>query len=117
MDFGNYGQANLRDVPGYRAGWYHMTSPPTVIDDLVVVGSAIDDNQRTAMPAGVVRAFDARTGGLRWSWDPIPNVTTPVATGNNADPVRSSGAANDMVHHVCGSAARSHLHSNRQRQP
>ena len=40
MDFGDYGQVNLRDVPGYRAGWYHMTSPPTVIDDLVVVGSA-----------------------------------------------------------------------------
>src|SRR5712692_8541174 len=66
LDFGDYGQVNLRDVPGYRAGWYHMTSPPTVIDDLVVVGSAIDDNQRAAMPAGVVRAFDARSGALRW---------------------------------------------------
>jgi quinoprotein glucose dehydrogenase len=93
MDFGDYGQVNLRDVPGYRAGWYHMTSPPTVIDDLVVVGSAIDDNQRTAMPAGVVRAFDARTGGLRWSWDPIPN-TVAATTDKGKDPVRSSGAAN-----------------------
>jgi quinoprotein glucose dehydrogenase len=92
MDFGDYGQVNLRDVPGYRAGWYHMTSPPTVIDDLVVVGSAIDDNQRTAMPAGVVRAFDARTGGLRWSWDPIPN--SVAATVKGKDPVRSSGSAN-----------------------
>jgi quinoprotein glucose dehydrogenase len=93
MDFGDYGQVNLRDVPGYRAEWYHMTSPPTVIDDLVVVGSAIDDNQRTAMPAGVVRAFDARTGGLRWSWDPIPN-SVAATTGKGKDPVRSSGAAN-----------------------
>jgi quinoprotein glucose dehydrogenase len=48
-----------------------MTSPPTVIDDLVVVGSAINDNNRVDMPSGVVRAFDARTGALRWSWDPI----------------------------------------------
>jgi quinoprotein glucose dehydrogenase len=71
LDFGDLGQVNLRDVPGYRAGWYHMTSPPTVIEDLVVVGSAIDDNQRAVMPAGVVRAFDARSGALRWSWDPI----------------------------------------------
>ena len=23
-------------------------------------------------PPGVVRAFDARTGALRWSWDPLP---------------------------------------------
>ena len=61
LDFGEYGQVNLRSVPGYRAGWYHMTSPPTVIDDLVVIGSAIDDNQRAAMPDGVVRAFDARS--------------------------------------------------------
>ncbi|HMG02878.1 MAG TPA: pyrroloquinoline quinone-dependent dehydrogenase [Edaphobacter sp.] len=93
MDFGDYGQVTLRDVPGYRAGWYHMTSPPAVIDGLVVVGSAIDDNQRAAMPAGVVRAFDARTGALRWSWDPMP--TTVTATMEKGkEPVRSSGGAN-----------------------
>jgi quinoprotein glucose dehydrogenase len=91
-DFGDYGQVSLRDVPGYRAGWYHMTSPPTVIDDLVVVGSAIDDNQRAAMPGGVVRAFDARSGSLRWSWDPIP--LTPAGTSAGAAPARQTGAAN-----------------------
>lgn len=95
FDFGDYGQVDLRDVPGYRAGWYHMTSPPVVIDDLVVVGSAIDDNQRVVMPAGVVRAFDARTGALRWSWDPIPNPvagTTNGTAGNHTE--RQTGAAN-----------------------
>jgi quinoprotein glucose dehydrogenase len=95
FDFGDYGQVNLRDVPGYRAGWYHMTSPPAIIDDLVIVGSAIDDNQRAVMPAGVVRAFDARSGALRWSWDPIP-VASPVAgTGNQVgDKDWRTGAAN-----------------------
>lgn len=91
QDFGDYGQVSLRDVPGYRAGWYHMTSPPTVIDDLVVVGSAIDDNQRAAMPAGVVRAFDARTGALRWSWDPIAGA---AAATSGKDSERQTGAAN-----------------------
>ena len=91
-DFGDHGQVNLRNVPGYRAGWYHMTSPPAVIDDLVIVGSAIDDNQRAAMPAGVVRAFDARTGKLRWTWDPIPLTTSPAADGKPAEP--QVGAAN-----------------------
>lgn len=91
LDFGDYGQVNLRDVPGYRAGWYHMTSPPTLIDGLVVVGSAIDDNQRAGMPGGVVRAFDARSGALRWSWDPIP--ATPISS--DGKPVeRQVGAAN-----------------------
>jgi quinoprotein glucose dehydrogenase len=93
LDFGDLGQVNLRDVAGYRAGWYHMTSPPTVIDDIVVVGSAIDDNQRAAMPAGVVRAFDARSGALRWSWDPIPSVAN--ATASAGKPAEwNSGAAN-----------------------
>ena len=71
-DFGSSGEVNLRNVAGFRSGWYHITSPPAVIDDLVVVGSAIDDNGRADMPAGVVRAFDVHTGALRWSWDPIP---------------------------------------------
>ena len=73
-----------------------MTSPPAVIDDLVVVGSAIDDNNRVDMPLGVVRAYDARTGALRWSWDPIPR-NTPVS-GNPASKIMSgkwaTGAAN-----------------------
>ncbi|MFZ3216826.1 MAG: pyrroloquinoline quinone-dependent dehydrogenase [Candidatus Acidiferrales bacterium] len=71
-DFGNRGQISLRDVARYIPGEYHMTSPPAVIDDIVVVGSAIDDNARADMPSGVVRAFDARTGALRWKWEPIP---------------------------------------------
>jgi len=94
LDFGEYGQVNLRSVPGYRAGWYHMTSPPTVIDDLVVIGSAIDDNQRATMPDGVVRAFDARSGALRWSWDPIPVASAAGPNHGKEDKERHSGAAN-----------------------
>jgi quinoprotein glucose dehydrogenase len=91
LDFGDYGQVNLRNVPGYRAGSYHMTSPPAIIDDLVIIGSAIDDNGRAAMPSGVVRAFDARTGAQRWSWDPIPLTPTRTADGKEE---RQVGAAN-----------------------
>jgi len=90
VDFGKTGQVSLRDVSGYYAGWYHMTSPPAIIDDLVIVGSAIDDNHRADMARGVVRAYDARTGALRWSWDPLP--ANRVANGKT-QPFRS-GAAN-----------------------
>jgi len=89
-DFGDYGQISLRDIPGYRAGWYHMTSPPAIIDDFVIIGSAINDNDRAAMPSGVVRAFDAHDGTLRWSWDPIP--LTAASSTKPAD--RQVGAAN-----------------------
>ena len=86
MDFGNRGQISLRDVARYIPGGYHMTSPPAVIDDVVVVGSAIDDNSRVDMPSGVVRAFDTRTGALRWKWEPLPP--------NDADPTKPSASAN-----------------------
>jgi len=91
--FGQGGQVSLINVPRFRPGSYHMTSPPAVINDIVVVGSAIDDNSRVDMPSGVVRAFDARTGALRWSWDPIP--PNPVTTASNG-PAKTwrSGAAN-----------------------
>jgi quinoprotein glucose dehydrogenase len=71
-DFGNRGQVSLRDVVRYQPGRYHMTSAPVVIDDIVVVGSAIDDNSRADMPGGVVRAYNARSGKLIWKWEPLP---------------------------------------------
>ncbi len=73
--FGDKGQvdltAGLRRGPSY-VGEYQNTSPPAVIDDLVIVGSAIADNNRLDAPSGEVRAFDARTGRLRWKWDSLP---------------------------------------------
>lgn len=86
QDFGRDGQVSLTDVPGFRRGEYHMTSPPAVVDDVVVIGSAINDNNRADMPAGTVRGYDARNGKLRWAWDPI----SVAAAGKD----RHSGAAN-----------------------
>jgi quinoprotein glucose dehydrogenase len=93
-DFGDKGEVSLRDVPRYSAGKYHMTSPPAVIDDLVVVGSAINDNEHVDMPSGVVRAFDARTGVLRWSWDPIAKNNQSPADSNGTARGWQTGAAN-----------------------
>jgi len=74
-DFGTHGQVLLaRDVvnaPNYK-GEYAVTSPPAVVNGFVIVGSAVGDGRRSAAPSGVVRAFDARTGVLKWSWDPVP---------------------------------------------
>lgn len=102
-DFGQHGAVSLRDVREYHAGMYHMTSPPAVIDDLVVVGSAIDDNWNARMPSGVVRAFDARTGALRWSWDPIPASTQSGAA--NAWSVMAVDPERHLVFVPTGSAS------------
>ena len=71
-DFGLKGEIDLSAVANYHAGWYHMTSPPLVLDGVVVVGSAINDNAQVQMPDGVVRGFDARNGKLLWKWEPLP---------------------------------------------
>ncbi|HLZ74733.1 pyrroloquinoline quinone-dependent dehydrogenase [Phenylobacterium sp.] len=97
--FGTGGEVSLRDVARYTPGQYHMTSPPIAFDGVVVVGSAIDDNARVNMPSGVVRGFDARTGKLLWSWEPLqaPKDANPgnwnTGAGNawsvlSADPAR-----------------------------
>ena len=81
--FGRDGEVDLRRGVGDVAwqGEYSVTSPPAVIHDLVLVGSAIADNQRIDAPAGVVRAYDARTGALRWSFDPVPVGARSAAAG------------------------------------
>jgi quinoprotein glucose dehydrogenase len=93
-DFGDKGEVSLRDVARYAPGRYHMTSPPAVIDDLVVVGSAINDNNRVNMPSGVVRAFDARTGALRWSWEPLQKNDPDAPSGKGTTGKWQTGAGN-----------------------
>jgi quinoprotein glucose dehydrogenase len=72
-DFGAKGRVDLRENLGDAPEWeYYTTSPPLVVEDIVVVGALVADNIRTNAPPGVVRAFNARTGQLRWAWDPVP---------------------------------------------
>jgi len=73
-EFGQAGQVDLNTGTGEQKwlGEYQVTSPPVLARDLVVVGSAVSDNSRTDAPSGVVRAYDARSGALRWAWDPVP---------------------------------------------
>lgn len=78
--FGAGGTVNLKDGLGdVRDGEYYPTSPPLVIEDLVVTNAFVKDGQRLHAPGGGVRAFDARTGKLRWVWDSVPPTMTPVA--------------------------------------
>jgi quinoprotein glucose dehydrogenase len=104
-DFGANGTIDLRhDVlnVGDAKGEYSVTSPPAIVNGLVVVGSTVADNRRAVSPAGVVRAFDARTGALRWSWNPVPRGQTGAA---NAWSIISADPARDLVFVPTGSAS------------
>jgi quinoprotein glucose dehydrogenase len=84
-DFGVGGQIDLKEgiTNIRRRGEYEETSAPAVIDDLVIVGSSIADNDRVDSPDGAVRAYDARSGILRWSWHPIEGAAlAPTGAGN-----------------------------------
>jgi quinoprotein glucose dehydrogenase len=73
-DFAGGAAIDLNPAAGPQRwrGEYQVTSPPAVVGDLVVVGSAISDNQRMDAPSGVIRAFDVRTGAQRWARDLAP---------------------------------------------
>jgi quinoprotein glucose dehydrogenase len=71
-DFGTGGEIKI-DIgkPLEWPGEFQITSAPLVSRGVIVVGSAISDNRRADAPLGLVRAFDARTGQPRWSFDPL----------------------------------------------
>jgi quinoprotein glucose dehydrogenase len=70
-DFGANGEVKLALSPLEWPGEFQITSAPVVTRGVVIVGSAIADNRRVDAPPGTVRAFDARTGAPRWSFDPL----------------------------------------------
>jgi quinoprotein glucose dehydrogenase len=97
-NFGAGGTVNLRDglrnQPGF-ASEYEETSPPTVVDGVVVVGSAVADNNRIDAASGEVRGYDARTGALRWTFDPVPQTSSDSASATWIGPnAHRTGAAN-----------------------
>ena len=95
-DFGTTGQVDLTSNVRIRdRDDYEVTSPPAIVGDTVVVGSSVGDNRAVDVERGVIRAFDARTGTQRWSFDPIPdNSTHPAAAEWNLSQAATTGAAN-----------------------
>ena len=96
--FGTAGAVDLRvglRVAPFEFQAYQVTSPPVVVGDLVITGSAVADNSSPAPASGEVRAFDARTGALKWTFDPVPQDSTDPAFRTWQDgSARRTGAAN-----------------------
>lgn len=98
-DFGEAGTIHLdRNVRSTDQGeWinYSITSPPVIVDDVLVVGSAIGDNRGVELELGLVRGLDVRSGSERWRWDPIPrDPQHALQAGWRADEAARTGAAN-----------------------
>jgi quinoprotein glucose dehydrogenase len=72
--FGNAGRVNLKEGLGrdpQTIALVQSTTPGRVFEDLLILGSAT--NQGWGSAPGDVRAFDVRSGAVRWSFHTIPH--------------------------------------------
>ena len=95
--FGKDGRIDLREDLGRdpAAQSIYMTSPAVIYKDLMIVGG----RESETLPAspGDVRAYDVRSGKLRWSFHTIPH---PGEFGYDTwpkDAWKTSGAANNWA--------------------
>jgi quinoprotein glucose dehydrogenase len=97
LSFGKDGRIDLREDLGRdpAAQAIYMTSPAVIYKDLMIVGG----REAESLPAspGDVRAYDVRTGKVRWSFHTIPH---PGEFGYETwpkDAWQTSGAANNWA--------------------
>jgi glucose dehydrogenase len=114
--FGRDGRIDLRehlDRPAEKQD-VRLTSPCVVFEDLVIVGGRVGEGLPSS--PGHVRAYDARTGALRWTFHTIPHPgeygyeTWPKdawkeSGGANSWPGMAVDAARGLVFVPTGSAA------------
>jgi quinoprotein glucose dehydrogenase len=95
--FGNDGRIDLREGLGRDSELQSvvLTSPGIVYKDLLIVGGR--DPEILPAPPGDIRAYDVRTGALRWTFHTIPH---PGEIGYETWPKDAwtySGAANNWA--------------------
>lgn len=96
--FGQNGRIDLREGLGREpvsAQFVVLTSPPIVYKDLFVVGGR--NPESLPAPPGDVRAFDVRSGKVRWVFHTIPH---PGEFGYDTwpkDAWKASGSANNWA--------------------
>lgn len=79
-DFGEQGRVKMpTDRPENFPGEVTAGSRPAIVNDVVVVGSTVADDQRFDAPSGRVLAFDARSGRQLWAFDPLPRTSADPA--------------------------------------
>jgi quinoprotein glucose dehydrogenase len=103
--FGRNGIVDLRDTLDQGRGWdvkqIGTNSPPTVVGDVVLVGAAHTPFAPASQPnnvIGYVRAFDAATGKLLWTFHTVPRRGEPgFETWLEGSALEGGGAGNAGV--------------------
>jgi quinoprotein glucose dehydrogenase len=92
--FGTDGRIDLREHLGRDPATQgvRLTSPGVIYHDLMIVGGRVGEGLPTS--PGDVRAYDVRTGALRWSFHTIPHPGEPGAETWPQEAWTYSGGAN-----------------------
>ena len=80
--FGNNGVVDLGADVGPRSTGYRWNSVPLIARDVIVMGSAMVDQDSASKiegDPGDVRAYDVRTGKLRWTFHVVPTADDAAA--------------------------------------
>jgi quinoprotein glucose dehydrogenase len=95
--FGRDGRVDLREGlgPDPARDWVVATTPGTVWRDLLILGSRVSELVNAA--PGAVRAWDVRTGALRWTFHTVPRPGEPGHETWPPDAWRRVGAANSWA--------------------
>ena len=95
--FGKDGRVDLREGLGRPASEVALaiTSPGAIWHDLVIVGFRTAESWPAA--PGAIRAYDVRTGALRWTFHGIPRAGQPGAETWPAGAWKTAGGANDWA--------------------
>jgi quinoprotein glucose dehydrogenase len=95
--FGTGGSVDLTEGLGPLSKGYLWNSAPLVARDVIVMGSAmVDQDSATKVEGepGNVRAFDVRSGKLRWTFHVVPQEGDPALKTWKGDAWRYTGAGN-----------------------
>jgi quinoprotein glucose dehydrogenase len=95
--FGEQGRIDLRkDLRGdYLSQSVALTSPGIVYQDLIIVGGRNPETHPS--PPGDIRAFDVRSGRLRWTFHTIPHPGEFGYATWPPDAWKTAGAANNWA--------------------
>ena len=95
--FGEQGRIDLRK--GLRGDYLSqsitLTSPGIIYQDLIIVGGRNPETHPS--PPGDIRAFDVRTGSLRWTFHTIPHPDEFGYATWPADAWKTAGSANNWA--------------------
>ena len=112
-EFGAGGRVDMTALDNKGEGPLGNTSPPAIFRDTVIVGSAVTDNKYEDSLDGIVRGFDARTGAVKWNWNPIPSeLSSRTGAANTWAPI-SIDTKRGWVFLPTGSASYDTLGTNR----